>query len=54
LPIVANAVDASAQATMVVVQRGIDAAMNSFNGWQAESESPARKTESGDESNEQV
>jgi PTH1 family peptidyl-tRNA hydrolase len=54
LPIVARAVDASAQATMVVVQHGIDAAMNSFNGWQAESESPARNTEPGDRTNEQV
>lgn len=47
-PLVDQAVDASAQATMVVVEHGIDAAMNSYNGWQAATESPARESESGD------
>lgn len=49
LPIVGRAVDASAQAAMVAAEHGIDAAMNSFNGWCADDESPARNTESGDE-----
>jgi PTH1 family peptidyl-tRNA hydrolase len=49
MPIVAESVDVSAQAAIMVVARGIDAAMNSFNSWQASAESPARKPETGDE-----
>jgi len=48
LPIAGKAVDASAQAAMMAAEHGIDAAMNSFNGWQAEDESPARETKPGD------
>jgi len=47
-PIMDQAVDVSAQAAMVVVEHGIDAAMNSYNGWQAATESPARGSTTGD------
>lgn len=46
--IVDQAVDVSAQAAMVVAEHGIDAAMNSYNGWQAATESPARESTTGD------
>lgn len=47
--IVDQTVDVSAQAAMCVAERGIDAAMNSYNGRPADGESPARESTTGDQ-----